>query len=146
MGTNSSVVIEAGSSKETTSAGKRQYRSLELKRRIVEQTLVVGASVARIARAHGVNANQVFTWRRMYEQGRLGNRLANPARLLPVSVTETGAEESLPVMATRVPGQSGRNGSGRVGSIYLELRKARVRIEGNIDPAVLRLVLRSVLR
>jgi transposase len=143
MGTNSSVVIEAGSPKETTSTGKRQYRSLEVKRRIVEQTLVVGASVARIARAHGVNANQVFTWRRLYEQGRLGNRMANPARLLPVSVTETGTEEPL---ATRAPGQSSRGGTGRAGSIYLELRKARVRIEGNIDPAVLRLVLRSVLR
>jgi hypothetical protein len=42
MGTNSSVVIEASSSKETTSTVKRQYRSLELKRRIVEETLVVG--------------------------------------------------------------------------------------------------------
>ena len=102
--------------------------------------------MARIARAHGVNANQVFTWRRLYEQGRLGNRMANPARLLPVSVTETGTEEPLPVVATRLPGQSGRNGSGRAGSIYLELRKARVRIEGSIDPVVLRLVLRSVLR
>jgi transposase-like protein len=28
--------------------------------RIVEQTLKPGASVARVAKAHGVNANQVF--------------------------------------------------------------------------------------
>ena len=146
MGTNSSVVIEAGSPRETTSTSKRQYRSLELKRRIVEETLVVGASVARIARAHGVNANQLFTWRRLYERGRLGNSMANPARLLPVSVTESGAEESLPVMATRLPAQDGKNGTGRAGSIHLELRKARIRIEGNIDPEVLRLVLQSVLR
>jgi transposase-like protein len=34
--------------------------------RIVEQTLKPGASVPRVALAHGVNANQVFSWRRQY--------------------------------------------------------------------------------
>lgn len=33
-----------------------------LKRRIVEETLVEGASVAQIARAHGVNANLGAGW------------------------------------------------------------------------------------
>ena len=41
------------------------------KRRIVEETLEPEASVARVARAHGVNANQVFHWRRQYRQGLL---------------------------------------------------------------------------
>jgi len=52
--------------KDRDSAGalKRQHRSIAEKRRIVEETLVEGASVARVARAHGVNANQVFYWRR----------------------------------------------------------------------------------
>jgi transposase len=40
---------------------KRRYRTLEEKRRIVEETLAQGASVARVARAHGVNANLVFS-------------------------------------------------------------------------------------
>jgi transposase len=43
---------------------KRQHRTVAEKRRIVEETLVEGASVARIARARGVNANQVFYWRK----------------------------------------------------------------------------------
>jgi transposase-like protein len=30
------------------------------KGRIVDETLVEGASVAKVVRAHGVNANQVF--------------------------------------------------------------------------------------
>ena len=42
---------------------KRVYRRAEEKRRIVEATLVPGASIARVAREHGVNANQVFQWR-----------------------------------------------------------------------------------
>ena len=41
---------------------KRRYRSAEERRCIVEKTLVPGTSVAIVARAHGVNANQVFGW------------------------------------------------------------------------------------
>jgi transposase len=46
---------------ETASHAQRRQRSIEEKRRIVEETLAAGASVARVARRHAVNANQVFT-------------------------------------------------------------------------------------
>ena len=46
----------------------RRYRTTEEKR-LVEQTLKPGVSVAAVAQAHGVNANQVFHWRRLYEAG-----------------------------------------------------------------------------
>lgn len=52
---------------------KRCYRSAEERRRIVEETLVPGTSVAIVARAHGVNANQVFGWRKLYQAGLLGS-------------------------------------------------------------------------
>ena len=38
----------------------RRFRSVAEKRRIVDLTLEPGASVALVARANGVNANQVF--------------------------------------------------------------------------------------
>ena len=38
----------------------RRWRSVAEKRQIVELTFEPGASVALVARAHGVNANQVF--------------------------------------------------------------------------------------
>jgi transposase len=41
---------------------------------IVEETLEAGSSVARVALKHGVNANQVFKWRRLHEAGRLGTQ------------------------------------------------------------------------
>jgi transposase-like protein len=73
---------------ESLGAAPRQRRSIAEKRRIVEETLVEGASVARVARAHGINANQVFGWRRLYRAGRLGGR--KPAvKLLPVRVSES---------------------------------------------------------
>jgi transposase len=37
--------------------GKRRKRSALERRRIVEETLAPGASVARVARRHGINAN-----------------------------------------------------------------------------------------
>jgi transposase len=57
---------------ETPKREVRRRRSVEEKRRIVEETLETGASVARVARRHAVNANQVFYWRKKYREGRLG--------------------------------------------------------------------------
>jgi transposase len=47
-------------------------RPAEMKRWIVEETFKPGASVAQVARRHGVNANQLFEWRKLYREDRLG--------------------------------------------------------------------------
>jgi transposase len=52
-------------------ARTRKRRSIQEKLRIVRETLQTQASVAVIARHHGVNANQVFAWRRQYQRGQL---------------------------------------------------------------------------
>jgi transposase len=72
----------------------RRHRTVEEKRRIVQESLKPGTSVAVVARRFDVNANQVFTWRRQHRRGALtGKRLAaDEARLLPVAVHEVGAE------------------------------------------------------
>jgi len=74
MDTFRQVTTVIADKSETLVAAPRQRRSIAEKRRIVEETLAPGASVARVARAHGVNANQVFGWRRLYVAGRLGER------------------------------------------------------------------------
>ena len=51
MDGSNSAVIDAISSRKALPTAKRQYRSAELKRQIVEETLAPGASVARVARA-----------------------------------------------------------------------------------------------
>jgi transposase len=147
MGTYSPTVIEAVPASKTVSPTKRQRHSLEEKRGIVEETLIAGASVARVARARGINANQVFTWRRLYQQGRLGTPTTSATRLLPVSVAEVSPQGGILTADANRPLLAAADGNGRTaaGTIHLELRKARVRIEGNVDPAVLRLVLQSVL-
>ena len=87
---------------ESLGAAPRQRRSIAEKRRIVEETLVEGASVARVARAHGINANQVFGWRRLYLAGRLGE--CKPAmKLLPVRVSESLPARSGGAWVRRLP-------------------------------------------
>jgi transposase len=46
-------------------ASRRSW-PLEEKRRIVEEAFCPGASVADVARRHGLNSNQVFNWRKLW--------------------------------------------------------------------------------
>jgi len=117
------------------SGPKRQRRSVAEKRRIVEETLVEGASVARVARAHGVNANQVFYWRKLYGAGRLGNS-AGAIKLLPVTV------EASPSAPSAITGE--RSSAPSPGAIHIKLNHAHIRIEGRADPVLLRTVLESL--
>lgn len=115
---------------------KKQRRSIAEKRRIVEETFAEGASVARVARAHGVNANQVFQWRRLYQAGRLGGTL--PAlKLLPVTV------EAPPASSAAQPAQQ-QPADPAAGAIHIKLGHAQIRIEGTPDVALLRVVLESL--
>lgn len=114
----------------------RKRRSTAEKRLIVEQALEPGASVARVARAHGLNANVVFNWRRLYSEGKLSVETAQAMKLLPVSmkeceVVEPPAEEAV---------------TSSCGSIHIELRgEVRINVEGHADPVAIRAVL-EVLR
>ena len=67
--------------------GRRRRRSVAEKLQIVQLTFVPGASVAEVARAHGVNANQLFKWRRQFERGQLGKADVHPTALLPVTIS-----------------------------------------------------------
>jgi transposase-like protein len=60
----------------------RHWRSISEKRQIVQLTMEPGASVPEIARVHGVNANQLFKWRRAWERGELTD---SHVGLLPLS-------------------------------------------------------------
>ena len=114
---------------------KRQRRGLAEKRRIVEETLAEGASVARIAGVHGVNANLVFNWRKQYQAGRLGRR--GEAKLLPVKVAP---ERSL-TTASSSPSQG-----SSTATIHIQLQHAQVRIEGSADAMLLRVMLECLQR
>ena len=75
--------------------GPRRRRSAVERRQIVEETLEAGASVARVALKYGVNANQVFQWRRLHRDGKLGATAEPVMKLLPVKITEEIGLQSL---------------------------------------------------
>ncbi len=139
MGTSSPAVIEAVSSRKALPTTKRQHRSPELKRQIVEETLTPGASVAR---AHSVNANQVFAWRRQYRQGLLeaGNRVT--AGLLAVRVANPERSQKVAEAGARPQDTETRRAPSSM--IQVELPKGRLRLTGAVDPVALRVVLEAL--
>ncbi|KQV45229.1 MULTISPECIES: transposase [unclassified Duganella] len=126
MDTNFRPVIQRGP------RGKYRQHSLEFKRSLVQLASQPGASVARIAREHGVNANQVFTWRRQFESAELvAGAPAQGSKLLPVVMAASSSE---PEAATATS------------NITLEIGRVRLRIEGQADATTLAQVLERVLR
>ena len=117
-------------------SGPRRRRSLVERRRIVEETLEAGASVARVALKYGVNANQVFQWRRLHRDGKLGTTAEPAMKLLPVSIAEE--------IELRKPDPS-QVEPARCGAIHIELPgNVRISLEGSVDAAVVRAVLKSL--
>ncbi|MGH9478867.1 MAG: IS66-like element accessory protein TnpA [Terriglobales bacterium] len=95
----------------------------------VEATFAPESSVARVARANGVNANQLYFWRRQYQAGKLGAEAQAGQALVPVRVA---AE---PRMRQRREAHAGP------GAIEVELRQGRLRVEAGADAGLLRLLL-----
>ncbi len=50
---------------------RRRRRTPQEKIAIIQQTMEPGMTVSHVARLHGVNANQIFKWRKQYEEGSL---------------------------------------------------------------------------
>lgn len=123
MDANSKAVIV------TKRRGPYRHHEPAVKRSIVEETLQPGASVARIARKHGLNANQVFLWRKAYREGLLPEPTPT---LLPVTLAPSAATDPLPEPIS---------GSPATGHLTIEYGQIRLRIAGRPDPEVLRLVL-----
>ncbi len=87
-------------------------------------------------RWRGVNANQVFQWRRLYREGKLEVDSGMPA-LLPIQVTAAvaGSREPRP-----------RKPSGVTGTIDIDLGHARVRVIGRADADCVRAALEGLVR
>jgi len=104
---------------------------------VVEQTLMPGTSVAGVAREHGINANQLFTWRRQFltvdtKATAAKVDVAPSAALVPVTVVDEPAGQHSAVAGSDVP------------CIEITLPGGEVRIRGAVDGATLRVVLSSL--
>ncbi len=117
----------------------RRWRTVSEKRRIAELTLEPGASVALVARAHGVNANQVFKWRRALKRGELNEQAGESTALLPVTVSVPGVAADIPDQVdVKEPPAAG-------GSIHIEFPgRAMISVESGADPSLVRSILESL--
>lgn len=112
--------------------GRKHRRRTKAERRaIVEETLVPGASVSRVARRHDVNANQVFHWRKLYHEGRLDTG----TNFLPVRVTSERRGEEV----------NGRGFVPQPGTMEIKLPKGTLRVFGTVDVMALRTVMECLV-
>jgi transposase len=104
---------------------------------VVQETFEPGASVARVAQRHAINANQLFLWRKLYREGLLGEN--SSLRLLPVSVSEAAVSP-----AARASGELPPSVSS--GTIHVEIPKGYLRITGRPDVSSLRVLMECLLK
>ena len=133
-------------SAKSAEAGKRQFRSLQEKVRIVEEASRPGASVAAVALRNGVNANLVFGWRRLHRRGLLERQREVAPRLLPVKVT---MPTLTPREQTTLPARKRAKQHLAPVPSYLEIAFAgavSVRLHGEISPATLTHILEWAAR
>jgi len=84
-----------------------------------------------VARRHDVNANQVFHWRQLYREGRLGTT----TNFLPVRVANEQDGEAVKESDFSPP----------LGSMEIKLAKGTLRIFGTVDVPALRTVIECLL-
>jgi transposase len=108
----------------------RRAHSLEFKQSAVEASRQPGASIAGVAMAHGINANQLHKWRRQFPVARATVVVRAPS-LIPVAVIP---DEAAPSSVDDSP----------PGRIDIELGRARISLSGRVDLDVLHTVLTTL--
>jgi transposase len=76
-----------GEIKLITGVERRRRWSIQEKQAIINETYRAGASVSLIARQHGINPCQLFTWRRLMEEGALQG-ISTQDELVPKTVVK----------------------------------------------------------
>lgn len=131
---------------DLTTRRKRASYSMSFKIDLVQQSLQPGASVARLAREHGINDNLLFTWRQRYRHligspadDAVGETIAIDDTLVPVVI-----ERQLPVLPTASPAPATQPKTEQVCEI--SIGRARLKLSGNLTPAMLATLVRELKR
>ncbi|XWK68465.1 hypothetical protein RBB80_02555 [Tunturiibacter gelidiferens] len=90
--------------------------------------------MARVAQSEGVNANQVFKWRREYRNGRMVEVEQSTTSLLPVVVFATSFEAGIACPEPAAP----------TAAIHIEFPgRATINVEHGADGSLLRMILEA---
>lgn len=113
------------------SGPSRRRRTIAEKLQIVQESLAPSVSIAAVALAHRINANQLHKWRWQYRNGKLG-KLDKKAVLLPVHVTNALPREQHATVQkhTRI----------EPGYVEIQIGESRVWVHGTVQAPTLRAV------
>jgi transposase len=122
---------------EVIATGARRRWTLAEKRRIVAESYAVARGASATARRHGLTTSQLFAWRKLAREGRLGSVEATGfAAALVVPETCGGATTTSTAVG---------NGLG-AGRMEISVGVARVVVDAGVDAAALARVLEVVWR
>ena len=107
----------------------RRRHSAELKALVLEQCAVSGASVAKVAMSHGLNANVVHGWRKLErDRDAAGARRASSTTLKPARpVSEV--QQFVPVSLTPAPSLPAPAPASAAADIQIELRRGATAVK-----------------
>ena len=136
---------------------RRRTRSLDERKRIVEEALAPGSSVAAVARRHWLNANLIFKWIRRSRESWLDRRreLARPRTVASASVEAMGPAfvpvkllelSAAPAPLAEIGAKPARERRGaRRGAMEISLPNgAKVSLDADVDAEALRRVLSAL--
>ena len=102
----------------------RRRHSAQLKALVLERCAVVGASVAKVAMSHGLNANIVHRWRKLARQrDGAGVRCTPSPAILLAQPVAPGAPQFVPVSLAPTPP------SPQPSDIQIELRRGATAVK-----------------
>ena len=121
-------------------AAKRSWTG-EQKIAILDEAFAPGACVSEAAERHEINTGQLYTWRRLYLDGKLvTSSQPQESAFARVEVTPAQAVISIPRLAE--PLQPAETASHSSGGIEIELRSGvRIRVHGDVNGKALKHVL-----
>ena len=133
---------------------RRRTRSLDERKRIVEEALAPGVSVAAVVRRHGLNANLIFKWIRRSREGWREPANEKPvvavpperggSAFVPVKLLGLDAASAPPSDVAAKPVRQTRRGARR-GVMEISLPNgAKVSLDAEVDAEALRRVLSAL--
>lgn len=115
----------------------RPNHPLEFKRTLAQRACEPGVSVSKLAQEHGINANQLFKWRRHYRAGLFDT---GQAPLLPITVIDA-PKEAAAAQPSPLPGTPATQRG-----IEIAFADCTVRVGEHVDLAMLRAVVALLRR
>ncbi|CAM5315999.1 transposase [Eoetvoesiella caeni] len=119
---------ESSTSLAPVLANPRRRYSVDFKRQVVQESMVSGMSIARVAMTHGLNTNPLHNWRWQYRRGDFGPLTETPA-LLPIHIN------AQPATARHLPtaDQQLKAFAPQGGRIELHLGEASIVVHGEVN-------------